>query len=78
MNKVMEKGKAQTGTMDVIPRDLHLDNGIGRSILIIVTVLKLEYAGEIWEGSAKLAKQLETVQMTAPEEILELSKRRVL
>ena len=28
-------------------------------------VLKLEYAGEVWGGNAKLVKQLETVQVTA-------------
>ena len=33
-------------------------------ILINVIVPKLEYAGEVWDGNAKLAKQLETVQMT--------------
>ena len=32
-----------------------------------VIVSKLEYAGELREGSAKLVKQLETVQMTATE-----------
>ena len=26
---------------------------------------KLEYSGEVWEGNAKLVKQLETAQMTA-------------
>ena len=33
-------------------------------------VPKLEYAGEVWEGNAKLVKQLETVQMTAAEKVL--------
>ena len=31
---------------------------------------KLEYAGEVWEGNAKLVKQLETVQMTASKKVL--------
>ena len=31
-------------------------------------VLKLEYAGDICEGNAKLVKQLEIVQMTAAKE----------
>ena len=35
-----------------------------------VIVPKLEYAGEVWEGNAKLAKQLETVQMTASKKAL--------
>ena len=35
-----------------------------------VIVPKLEYAGEVWEGDAKFVKQLETVQMTAANEIL--------
>ena len=30
-----------------------------------VIVPALEYAGEVWEGNAKLVKQLEKVQMTA-------------
>ena len=33
-------------------------------------VPKLDYAGDIWEGNAKLVKQLETVQMTAAKKIL--------
>ena len=32
-------------------------------------VPKLEYAGQVWEGSAKFEKQLETVQMTAAKNI---------
>ena len=35
-----------------------------------VIVPKLEYAGEVWEGNAKLVKQLEAVQMTAAEKVL--------
>ena len=31
---------------------------------------KLGYAGEVWEGNAKLVKQLETVQMAAAEQTL--------
>ena len=34
---------------------------------------KLEYAGEVWEGNAKLLKQLETAQMTAAKQILRCS-----
>ena len=34
-----------------------------------VMVPKLEYAGEVWGGDAKFVKQLETVQMNAPEKI---------
>ena len=35
-----------------------------------VIVPKLEYAQKVWEGNAKLAKQLETVQMTAAKKVL--------
>ena len=35
-----------------------------------VIVPKFEYAGEVWEGNAKLVKQLETVQMTAAKKAL--------
>ena len=38
--------------------------------LIDLTEPKLEYAGEVLEGNAKLVKQLETVQMTAAEKVL--------
>ena len=31
---------------------------------------KLEHAGEVWEGNAKFAIQLETVQMTTAKKIL--------
>ena len=34
-----------------------------------VIVPKLKYA-EVWEGNAKLVKQLETVQMTAAKNVL--------
>ena len=47
--------------MDAILTDSHLDTRIERCILINVIVPKLEYAGEVWEGRAKLVKQLETV-----------------
>ena len=51
--------------MDAILTDSHLDTRIKRCILMNVIVPKLEYAEELWEGNAKLVKQLETVQMTA-------------
>ena len=35
-----------------------------------VIVPKLKYAGELRERNAKLAKQLETVQMTAAKKVL--------
>ena len=35
-----------------------------------MVVPKLEYAGKVWEGNAKLVKQLETVQMTAAKKVL--------
>ena len=42
--------------------------------LMNVIVPKLEYAGEVREGSAKLVKQLETVQITAARKILQMLK----
>ena len=39
-----------------------------RCILMNMIVPKLEYAGDICEGNAKLVKQLEIVQMTAAKE----------
>ena len=39
-------------------------------VLINVIVPKLEYAGEAWQGNAKLVKQLETVQMAAAKNVL--------
>ena len=51
--------------MDAILTDPHLDTKIKRCILMNVILPKLEYAGEVWEGDAKIVKQLETVQMTA-------------
>ena len=38
-------------------------------IMINVIVPKLEYAEVVWEGNAKLVKQLETVQMTAAKKV---------
>ena len=57
--------------MDAILTDSHLDtiNRIKRCILMNVIVPKLEYA-QVWEGNAKLVKQLETVQMPAAKKVL--------
>ena len=38
-----------------------------------VIVLKLEHAGDVWEGNAKFVKELERVQMAAAKKILECS-----
>ena len=74
INKVIEKGKAQIGKMDVILRESQLDTRIKICILRNVIVPKLEYAGEVWEGNAKLVKKLETVPMTAAKKMLGCSK----
>ena len=63
--KVIGKGNAHTHKMDAILTDSHIDARIKIYVLINVIVPKLEYAGEVWEGSAKLVKQLATVHMTA-------------
>ena len=70
--KVIGKGKSHIGKMDAILTDSHLDtiNRIKRCILMNLIVPKLEYAGEVWEGNAKLVKQLETVQVTAAKRVL--------
>ena len=65
-SKSSRKGKAHAGKMDAILTDSHLDTRIKRCILMTMIVPKPEYA-EVWEGNAKLVKQLETVQMTAAE-----------
>ena len=62
------RGKAHVGKMDAILTDSHLDTRIKRCILNNVIVPKLDYA-EVWEGNAKLVKQLETllILMTATD-----------
>ena len=60
--------------MDAILRESQLDTRIKICILRNVIVPKLEYTGEVWEGTAKLVKKLETVPMTAAEKILGCSK----
>ena len=57
----------------MILTDSHLDTRIKRCIMMSAMIPKLEYAGEAWEMDAKLAKQLETVQMTAAKEALTCS-----
>ena len=61
--------------MDAILTDSHLDtiNRIKLCILTNVTIPKLTYAGQIWEGNAKFVKQLETEQMTATKKVLACS-----
>ena len=56
--KVIGKGKAHVGKMDAILTDSHPDTRFKRWVMINVIVPKLEYAGELWEGNAKLVKQL--------------------
>ena len=73
INKVIEKGKAQIGKMDVILRESQLDTRIKRCVLRNVIVPKLEYV-EVWEGNTKLVKKLETVPMTAAKKILRCPK----
>ena len=68
--KVIGKGKSQVGKMDAILTDPHLGAWLKLCTLMNVIVPKLEYAGEVWEGNAKLVKQLETVQTTASKNIL--------
>ena len=65
--KVLGKGEAHVGKMDAILTVSHLDARIKICTLMNVIVPKLGYAGEVWEGNAKLVKQLETVQMEAAE-----------
>ena len=52
------------------PLLLPLDTRILINIPMNVIVPKLEYAGKVWEGNAKLVKKLETVQTTAAKKIL--------
>ena len=58
--------------MDAILTDSHLDTRIERCILIGVIVR--EYAGEVWEGNAKLEKQMERGQMTAAKKVPRCSR----
>ena len=65
---MIHKGKAEVGRTDVIPRDSHLDTRIEICILLNVIVPNLGYA-EVREGNKKLARKLETVQMSAAKKI---------
>ena len=66
--------------MDAILRESQLDTRIKICILRNLIVPKLEYAGEVWEGNAKLVKKLETVPMTVAkkEYYSDVRKRRVI
>ena len=72
------KGKTQVGKMDAILTHSHIATRIKICIVINVIVPKLEYAGVVWEGNAKLVKQLETVQMLAAEKVHDAHVRRVI
>ena len=56
--------------MDAILTDPHLDTRIKIRILFNVIEPKLEYAGDLLEGSEKFVKQLQTLQMTAAKHML--------
>ena len=53
INKVIQKGKAEVGKIDVILRDSHLDTRVKRCIVWNLIAPKLEYAGEVWEGGIR-------------------------
>ena len=78
MATVIGKGKAYIGKMDAILTGSHLDTRIKIFILVNVIVPKIEYAGEVWEGDAKLVKQLETVQMTAAKKCQDAQVRLLI
>ena len=57
--KVIRNGESNVGKMDAILTDSHLDiNRIEICILMNVIVRKLECAGQVWEGDAKIVHQL--------------------
>ena len=70
IRKLVEKGKARVGKLNPILTDRHLDTRIKAVILNSVIVPPLEYAGEVWEGNQKVAKELERVQTQAAKAIL--------
>lgn len=70
----MGKGNAKIGKMAVILRETHLDTRIKICILMNLIVPQLVYAGEVWKGNAKSAKNVEIVQMTATKKIRGCSK----
>ena len=70
MAKVAGKSKVHVGKTDAILTDSHLDSRITRCFLMNAIIANLEYAGEVWEGNAKLLKQLETVQMAAAKKVI--------
>ena len=72
--KVVGKGKSDVGKMGAILTDSNHDTRIKRCILINVIVPKLEYTGEVWEGNAKVVKQLEAVQITAAKKTPKMLK----
>ena len=56
-SQVIGKGKSRVGKMSAILTDSRLDTKIKICILMNVFVpKKLNYAGEVWEGNAKLLK----------------------
>ena len=74
INKVIQKGRAKVGKVDMMLRDSLLDTRNKICILLNVIAPKLEYAGEVWEGNKKLVDKLETVQMSVAKKILGCSK----
>ena len=57
--KEIGKRKAYVGKMDTVLTDSNLATRIARCIMTNAIVPKLEYAGQVWEGNAKVVKQLE-------------------
>ena len=77
--EVAGKGKPHVGKMDaIITTASHLDTRIKTCILMSAIVPKLEYEGEVWEGSANLVTQLETVEMTGSEKIVRCSSTTII
>ena len=55
--------------MDANLAESHHDIRIKMCIPMNVNAPQLEYAGGVWEGNAKLVKQLETVRTTAAKKV---------
>ena len=68
--QVTEKGKTHTGRTGVFLRHSHLDTRTKNFFPMNVIVPKLECAGKVWDGNAKLVKKLEAVQMASAKKIL--------
>jgi len=72
---MVEKGVAKSKQLQPLLANKHLSTEVKRTLLMSILKPTLAYAGEVWEPSARLSSQLETVLVDACRVVLQCGDR---